>query len=295
MRLDVPIPADMTDGNLTDTFANYQAGRGFSPATVRRREVSLRAFRALIAPVGLLDATPAMIDEFVHSHRAPATRRAYRADLGAFYRWAERRGMIDANPVERTESIKVPRSLPAPVAVELVEPLIAAARDREVALAVALGAYAGLRLGDIAKLDRADLVFGSGDELGLIVVRRGKGGKDRSVPMHPALVPRLRGLPAGRLIACKPGTLGPKVARHLRMHGVEATLHKLRHTFGTEAARASNGNLLLVAELMGHDSLETTTGYTRLVGVRTADTVAGMFGRVACAPMLSAAIDTWAA
>lgn len=71
--------------------------------------------------------------------------------------------------------------------------------------------------------------------------------------------------------------IGRKVARHMRSHGVNATIHQLRHTFGTEAARASGGNLLVVAEMMGHESLSTTHGYVRLAGSATAATVAAMF------------------
>ena len=40
------------------------------------------------------------------------------------------------------------------------------------------------------------------------------------------------------------------------------TSHLLRHTFGTELTR-SGVDLVTVAELMGHTSLETTRLYTR--------------------------------
>ena len=115
----------------------------------------------------------------------------------------------------------------------------------------------------------------------VLVVRHGKGGKDRAVPIHPTLAPLLAGLPAGPLIEVRPGTLGHKVARHLRAHGVDATLHKLRHTFGTEAARATNGNLLIVADLMGHSSTLTTQGYVKLVGVSTSAAVGMMYSDAA--------------
>jgi integrase/recombinase XerC len=42
----------------------------------------------------------------------------------------------------------------------------------------------------------------------------------------------------------------------------QVTSHVLRHTFGTELAR-SGVDLVTVAELMGHASLETTRLYTR--------------------------------
>ena len=42
----------------------------------------------------------------------------------------------------------------------------------------------------------------------------------------------------------------------------EVTSHRLRHTFGTELTR-SGVDIVTVAELMGHASLETTRLYTR--------------------------------
>ena len=38
-----------------------------------------------------------------------------------------------------------------------------------------------------------------------------------------------------------------------------------------------DGNLLVVAGLMGHESTATTAGYTKLVGVDTAATVVAMY------------------
>jgi site-specific recombinase XerC len=39
--------------------------------------------------------------------------------------------------------------------------------------------------------------------------------------------------------------------------------HQLRTSFATELARIVNGNLLLVAHVLGHDSIVTTSGYTK--------------------------------
>ena len=264
-----------THSDLIGSFSDYQRGRHFSPATIRRRRVALSAFQQLLAPGSLLDATADLADEFVATYRSPATKRAYRADLTAFYRWAMRRRLIESNPMDDTDPVRVPRCLPRPVDAALVEHLIATAASWNVATAIALAAYAGLRRSEICALDRNDLSLATSPAV--LVVRSGKGSKDRAVPVHPTLLPIIAGRPAGRLVDCGADALGTKVATHLRERGVDATLHQLRHTFGTEAARASNGNLLIVADLMGHESVATTMGYTRLVGANTATTVASMF------------------
>lgn len=260
---------------LTDAFADYQTGRGFSPATVRRRAVTVRAFARFVHPGTLGDATSALVEEFVHSYRTPSTRRAYLADLRAFYGWAYRRGLVHADPTKRVDSIRVPRGLPRPVPADLVALLIAAAPDDDVAYGVALAAYAGLRLAEIASLDRGDLALCSVPPV--LIVRHGKGGKDRVVPVHPVLARMLARVRSGPIISVRAASLGVKIAKHLRAQGVNATAHQLRHTFGTEAARASNGNLLVVADMMGHASLSTTATYTKLVGVSTSATVAAMY------------------
>lgn len=260
---------------ITLAFATWQAGLAYSPATIRRRDVALRTFARHLAPAPLTAATGELVEEFIAHHRAPATRRAYRADLNAFYRWAVRRGLAATNPVADTDPVRVPRTLPRPVDPALVRHLIASAGDWDTAIGIALAAYAGLRLAEIGHLERADISLATDPPV--LVVRHGKGGKDRAVPVHHSLAPMLARLPAGPVIGCKARTLGEKVARHNRAQGVDATIHQLRHTFGTEAARASNGNLLIVGELMGHASIEVTRGYTKLVGVNTATTVQAMF------------------
>ena len=63
---------------------------------------------------------------------------------------------------------------------------------------------------------------------------------------------------------------------HLARCGVTATPHQLRHTFGTEFARVSNGNLVQLAALMGHDSIDTTMGYVGWAG-DGADAVGRMY------------------
>jgi len=194
--------------------------------------------------------------------------------LSAFYSWAVRRRQVRVNPVADTDRIRVPRGLPRPVNAELVRALIELAPDRETELAIALAAYAGLRRAEVAALTRDDIVLGVNP---VLYVRGGKGGRDRVVPLHPELQALLERLPAGLVCGHQAQAIGKKVATHMRSLGVEATMHQLRHTFATEAARVSP-DLLAVRELLGHASLATTERYTLLTGTRTAATVAGMYG-----------------
>jgi integrase/recombinase XerC len=261
--------------DLYKGFEEYQRYRGLSTRTIRRRSYSLGAFKQFLHPLPPQQATPELIEEWLSTFPVATTRYAYRADLGAFYKWAVKRRVIVDNPMIDVDPIKVPKGLPHPIDPALIPDLVRYAPDRETELAVALAAYAGLRCFEVANLRRDDISLHAAPPV--LIVRNGKGGKDRVVPIHPALAVVLRGLPAGKVCPHEVDTIGRKVARYLRDAGLDATMHHLRHTFGTEAGRASNGNVLVVRELLGHESPETSLRYTALSPKLAAATVSDMF------------------
>lgn len=254
-------------------FRRYQLVRGLSPKTIRRRSVSLGQFADSIAPLSLFEATGDLIDDWLGTHQSPATRRAYRSDLMAFFSWAAKRDLC-ANPVLKTDSIRVPKPLPRPVPAVYLRAILASATP-DVRMMIALAAYAGLRIAEIAALERSDLDLMS--ESPTLAVRCGKGNKDRIVPVHPDLAALLRGARAGPLVNVSATTVGQKISAHLRSIGIEATAHQLRHTFGTELARSTEGNIILIASLMGHEDVSTSMRYIGWAGGPGADAVAAMY------------------
>lgn len=259
---------------LIQLFAAYQAQRGFSTHTVRRRTGTLTAFRTFIAPSEFETATDTDITEFLARWPKPRTRHAYRSDLAAFYKWALRRQLVHADPTLLVDPVKVPRSLPRPVPAPAVIRLIATADDDETKLMLALAAFAGLRINEIANLEADDVDLAHR----LLVVRNGKGGKDRTVPVHPMLARLLQPhLDHGRVFPYTAATVGRRMSTYMRAVGVEATGHKLRASFGTELAAASHGNVVLVQRLLGHGSPLTTMGYIGWAGGEAADTVDAMY------------------
>lgn len=252
---------------LIDQFAAYQRLRGWSPQTVRRRT---RTLTQVARAVPLATATCSDLEQFLASKPTASTRHAYRADLRAFYHWAVERGHVPADPTLKIDTIKVPTGLPRPLNVSALAAVIEAATG-DMKLMLMLGAYAGLRRSEIAHLHMDDL--GSG----ILTVRGGKGGKDRQVPLHPALAGAFDGRRGQVFPGATPNSVGAQVARHLRRAGIDATAHQLRHTFGTELARVSGGDVLVVGGLMGHSSATTTLGYTRLASGRAAIAVNQMY------------------
>lgn len=263
---------------LIDQFCRYQRGRGFSSQTVKRRRHTITTFARILEPKTLDRATTADIEEWLQQHRTPRTRHAYRSDLRVFYHWAVTRELLPTNPAALVDPVKVPRALPRPCGPEVMAAVVTGSlRVRRMA---ALGLLAGLRAGEIAALDASDVALHLDPPL--LTVRNGKGGKDRVVPMHPVLVDLLRGIPDGPVFANSHGdpiqarTCSTTLREHLARCGVDAKAHQLRHTFGTEAARVTNGNVVLLAALMGHASTNTTMGYIGWTG-QGADAVKAMF------------------
>ena len=148
---------------------------------------------------------------------------------------------------------------------------VGAERDR---LMLALFAFAGLRRSELLGLDWADVDL----ERRLLRVRKAKGGRQRVVPLHPALEPlvtdylRIRagdGEPAlfvgmhGRRLSTT--IMVQTFLRYARAAGVterkRVTPHTLRHVFASELLQAGAQP---AQELLGHKHLDSTQRYTRV-------------------------------
>jgi len=141
-------------------------------------------------------------------------------------------------------------------------------RDRA---AIALMAFAGLRVAETASLDVDDVALSA--RKGTVTIHYGKGGTGRTVPLcaeargliEPWMAARARERgaplfsgPDGRRLSVRALDRGVRRAGHLA--GIELSPHVLRHTFVTRLVR-SGADVVLVAELAGHRSLETTRRY----------------------------------
>jgi integrase/recombinase XerC len=126
----------------------------------------------------------------------------------------------------------------------------------------------------------------------LLYVRRAKGGRQRVVPIHPALAPLFAAYYATRVpiaeqavfvgVQGKRSTtqLGQVFRHYVASSGVgerkRVTPNPLRHVFASELLRAG-ANLRQVQELLGHKHLDSTQRYTRV----TAHELRGAIKRLA--------------
>lgn len=228
-----------------------------SPATRKRRRWTLGQLAAHLDPGGFDSVTAGELEVFLLRWDSPQTRHSLFCDVHAFYRWVVRQGCMEADPTVGVDPPKVPRRSPTPIRPEDVRRLIRAA-EGETRTMILLAAYAGLRVSEIGALCGRDVHLGDG----LFVVRHGKGGADRTEPIAAELVGVLSMVPTGRLF---PGLDGGAVSRRIKRVlvecGIDARPHDLRHSFGTQVARRVNGNVVLLARLMGHSSVATAQAY----------------------------------
>ncbi len=257
--------------------------RGCTPATLKSRRNFYQRFSQQL-PCSLLEATPDVLLDWQRQWAGAvgqAARGHYTSNVRVFYRWAKRRGYIDHDPADALVQVKVPKGLPRPIGEDDLSVVLSTAPER-VRPWLVLAAYAGLRAAEIASLRREDILETA--EPPVIVVRAGKGRKDRVVPMHMRVRWELDDLPRrGWLFPRRDGHPGHVPAHgvshacngHLHAHGSPETLHQLRHRFATQLYRVSR-DLRMVGECLGHADPRTTAGYAAYAQEKAAEMVAAL-------------------
>jgi integrase/recombinase XerC len=274
----------MRDLDVTD-YAHWARNvRGLAATTMRARlDVLDRLHTYLGVPLRRVEPGHLLRFERVAiAGRAPETRRAYVCHIRAFYRWAVRGGLLTEDPSELLTLPMVPKHLPRPIAEDDLAAALAAARPKMRAILI-LSAYAGLRCCEIAGLDWTDLRR-EPDGTAFLHVRKGKGAKERTVEIGATVLQALQGYGVKRRGPMFLGLDGAQMSgrsvsrvgnAHLARNGIEATMHQLRHRYGTVAYRLSR-DLRMVQQQMGHASPDTTAGYTRVSAEAAARMVAAM-------------------
>lgn len=241
-----------------------------SVVTINDRIAQLHRVADWLDGTQLLDATPLQLAEWQASirHLSANTVRVYTTHLQQFYRWALDVELIDADPSRRLPRPRVNRGTPHPIADLELENLFAVCTG-PLRLVFAFAAFAGLRCGEITRLQRTDIEIYSDHPTVLV---RGKGNKERRLPVIPTLVEEIHyaghsARRTGALIRTAEGrAYGPNNLSHVAndwLHNVlgsDSTLHSLRHWFLTNVYRITK-DPLFVRDLAGHADLSTTQVY----------------------------------
>jgi len=223
--------------------------------------------------------------------RKASTVNRHLASLSSFMAWAVKQGLIERDPTQDIRSVRQVSAGPKYLdkkqqyainrAIEkdlqlsrLRYPKRWRARQRDASIVLFL-MHTGLRLQEALSLRLGDIQIG--DRKGQVLVRQGKGGKQRSVPLNAearrALQEWLNARPdVGNdyfwvpLESDEEGPLSSRSVQRVILRlgqdaGIEhLTPHMLRHTFGKNLVDSGVG-LEKVAALLGHANLNTTRIY----------------------------------
>ncbi len=274
-----------SDDELLAGFRLAQQRRGLSPKTIYVRERCIKSFMERLDRKSILEASQADVefhlDDVGVGNRARGT---YLSHYASFYRWAVKAGFIPSDPTAEIEAPKKRVGVPKPMTdsdlgkmLRLADCFADDLPGRQRRCFLVLGLFAGLRAQEIAGLCSEDVDLDNG----AIVVRNGKGGKDRAVPLHPEIRAELEALPMpsrGVVFRQRDGSpLNPHnvshaVGRYFARNGISGSCHSLRHTFATKLYRSTQ-DILLTQKLLGHSSPTVTQVYAEADMTRAAPAV----------------------
>jgi integrase/recombinase XerD len=251
-----------------DDYAGFLAARQARPTGAGREQVV--AYLSALAAQGLSAASSA--------RRLSALRQ--------FHKFLVADGIRADDPTRIVASPRARRPLPKVLSVAEVDRLLVTAEAEANAdqspqkRALALRLYVllellyatGMRVSELVGLKRAAVMRDAS-----FLTIRGKGGKERVVPVLPvarAAVDRYAALcpfalaPGPLFRGARGGPLSPRLIQKAMESArlqlglpATATPHAMRHSFATHLL-AAGGDLRTIQDLLGHASLSTTQAYT---------------------------------
>lgn len=217
-------------------------------------------------------------------HRQGMSSKTLQRELSAirsFYGFLLKNRLLDTNPAQHVKAPKQARKLPKVLDVDQMTGLLEAGTDspleiRDLAM-FELFYSSGLRLSELCALDLGDIDLNGRT----VLVRAGKGGKSRLLPLggKAALAMRnwlneragfTKSTGAAVFISGQGRRLGQRavesrLSRWCKAKGAQTHVHPhmLRHSFASHLLESSQ-DLRAVQELLGHSNISTTQIYTHL-------------------------------
>ncbi len=264
-------------------------------------------------PLGLENLTPiTLINYRSHLQKkwAPATVNVHISAVRSWCQWLFERGLLEENPALNLKLVGQPQpDAPEPLSNTAVNALLREARrgrhgKRDQAI-VQMLLQTGIRIGECQSLCWQDITFK--ERKGTVLIRSGKGNKSRTVPLNSsarsALVEH-----AAPILGCEPtardvargwsqseensplwlSQKGNQLSSPAMWRVVNRAVkecagrglvpedtrpHDLRHTFAHRYLQQHPGDLVGLARILGHESLDTTKIYTQLTSEELAKRV----------------------
>ena len=269
-----PIPqTGVTDGPVEPSSPPHDRGHdgpqhvAGDAAILRQRGLEVQPIFRQVARA----AEPGSRSRFSGSpglHGHPVSTRSS-APCGSFYGVT----LDEADVPERIPYAREPRKLPVVLSADEVVLFLESVSSLKSRAALTTAYAAGLRASEVAGLRVVDI----DSTRGVILVRHGKGAKDRNVMLSAQLLGILRAYwrVARPTIYLFPGRdkehpIDPTVLHAACRSAVKAagltkrvTLHTLRHSFATHLLE-SGTDIRIIQVLLGHNNLSSTARYTQV-------------------------------
>lgn len=276
LKLERGMSDNTVAGYLNDVrkLLDFLEGEGIRLSEVTPEQ--LQTFAAAIHDLGVGERTQSRIISGVKS----------------FFKYLHLDGYLDINPALLLENPKLGTYLPEVLSVNEIDAMIAAidmgSAEGQRNRAIMETLYGcGLRVSELTGLEVSKVFL---DEEYLIV--RGKGSKERLVPMSPAAVAEIRAYMIQRAeMDIKPGsenilflnrrgryltrTMILLIVKRLgELAGIRKTIspHTLRHSFATHLLEGG-ANLRAIQQMLGHEDISTTEVYLHIDRTRLRDQI----------------------
>lgn len=274
-----------------NTYIAHRSASDWSKTTLDSNVASLHRILSWLEKKGAkrwADVTPSILDayqqELLDRGLAYGTRINHVWLVKGLFEWLTKRGKVLVNPAMDLGSLENGEEPlpPSPLSEEQITQLFDLlprrdAVDLRTRLHVELLYGCALRLSESLNLDVSDLDLHERT----VLVRAGKGNKDRKVPMMRGALSAakdylavrrelLRGPDHGALLLAETGkrleekVIGRVLRRLGKKIGAYIHPHLLRHSFAVHLLRRGV-DVRIIQEILGHSSLDTTKIYLRLV------------------------------
>lgn len=268
-------------------YGRFQRSEGMQQTTVSTNQIRIAYFIAYVRSQGLSDGLEGLsvsnargwIEAMQDKGLSDWTINTRIRSLKAFSNWLYKEEWIDHDPLAKLRPPKaqdVPKHILDPKDVERLlatcpTATLVGLRDRAI---ITLLYSTGIRLAELVALQKNDIDY----KQGLVLVRRGKGGKVRVVPLGQRADKAIDRYLAKRkddrpelFLTDEGEALGYWTVRMLFRRKSEAIgrhvhPHLFRHSFAVQYLR-NGGKLETLKAIMGHSDYETTLHYARLAGV----------------------------
>jgi len=279
-----------------DEYLALRQAQGLAETSITRYRFTLERLEAFLQnrsvrhwrEVSLADLD-AYVDENIKERLAHHTRESFITTIGHFFRWLCERGKLLSDPSRhlKVPSKKADQPLPeTPLSEEEVAGLIASLPKRNAVdlrnlVHVELLYSAGLRLRETLALKIGDVDLANR----ILHVRKGKGrngGRPRDIPLLRGLANALKDYLALRrtllrgpddgtlLLSSRTGrrvslnNIGQFFSKLSRTRKQRVHPHLLRHSIAVHLLR-NGADIRYIQAFLGHDSIESTKIYLRLV------------------------------